>query len=79
MKIKIEKSVDHYRADCLDLPGSPPVGLGESKEMAVTCLFWMLLKEEIWIKYLTNILNEPIIINGEKWKYPESYLKFSPH
>ena len=77
MKINIEKSQDHYRADCLDFPGSPPVGLGETPEMAVACLMWRVLfqtdfSDTKWINYIKR--EEPIIVNGVKWAWPKSYL-----
>ena len=71
MKIDIEKSNDHYRADCKDLPGSPPVGLGDTPEEAVACLFWRILFEGNWHTYIPK--DEPIIVNGKKWDWPESY------
>lgn len=78
MKIKIEKSQDHYRADCLDLPGSPPVGLGETKEMAIACLFWRLKFESTggcdshsWLDFLDR--KDPIIVNDKIWDWPKSY------
>ena len=45
MNIKIEEQSDHFRADCLDLPGSPPVGIGRTKELALACLFHRMLFE----------------------------------
>ena len=39
MKIKIEKSGKGYRADFIELPGSPTVGQGKTKEEAVVSLF----------------------------------------
>lgn len=77
MKINIEKSEDHYRADCKDLPGCPPVGLGNTPEEAVVCLFWRMLFEDTggsnggsWLRFLKK---EPIVVNGKKWDWPESY------
>lgn len=79
MKIKVEQQSDHYRAECLDLPGSPPCGTGNSPEMAVSCLFYLLLfehlggsdKERRWIDYLKR--DDQIVVNGEVWKYPDSW------
>ena len=78
MKIEIVKSEDHYRADCKDLPGSPPVGLGSTPEMAVAHLFWRMLFEETggpnsyrWSSYVRK--EEPIIVNRKKWDWPPSY------
>ena len=78
MKIDITKSQDHWRADCKDLPGSPPVGLGSSPEMAVACLFWCMIfessggmEQKSWLRFLKK--EEPIIVNGETWDWPQSY------
>lgn len=80
MKIEIKKSKDHYRADCKDLPGSPPVGLGSTPEIAVTCLFWRMVFEDTggshpqtWITFIKR--EEPIIVNGETWDWPTSYFE----
>lgn len=83
MKIQIEKSEGHYRADCLDLPGTPPVGLGETPEMAVACLFYRMMFESPggpnsyqryrWFDSIEK--GEPIIVNDKMWSYPPSYLK----
>ena len=43
MKIKLEKDADGYRADCLDLPGSPPVGRGSTEVEAMANLTFILL------------------------------------
>lgn len=79
MKISIIYSIDHYRADCLDLPGSPPVGLGETPEMAVACLFWRLMFQDTggsnrksWLSYIKS--DEPIVVNGKMWRWPDSYV-----
>lgn len=79
MKIKIEKQSDHYRADCLDLPGSPPVGVGRTPELAVSALFYLMLFDRPgpasdtrnWACYIKR--DEPIIVNDEVWSYPKSY------
>ncbi len=80
MKINVIRSEDHWRADCLDLPGTPPVGLGGTPEMAVACLFWRLLFEDYdsrafgrrwWVDYLKR--DEPLVVNGVTWSWPESY------
>ena len=49
-----------YRAKMIDLPGSPPVGCGETKEMAVAQLFANLTNYdgEDWTKFVdTKRLN----------------------
>ena len=79
MEIKIEEGSDHFRADLRDLPGSPPVGLGATKEMAVAHLFYRLLhnsdgaggRSYDWLRHLKK--SDKITINGEEWKLPESY------
>jgi len=76
MKIKVDKVSDaHYRADCLDLPGSPPVGTGETPEMALACLFWLIIFDSTlgpdpsnWIRYLDK--DEPLWINDKVWIRP---------
>ncbi len=75
MKIEIEWSADHYRADCKDLPGSPPVGTGATKELAVVALMWILLFDTTggpdprpWASLLKK--EDPVSINGEIWKNP---------
>lgn len=78
MKIQIEKSKDHFRADCLDLPGTPPVGLGETPEMAVSCLFYRMMFENAggyrdphnWLTFIKK--EEPIIVNDKIWDWPPS-------
>ena len=78
MKINIEKSDDHYRADCRDLPGSPPVGVGDTPELALACLFYRMLFEDTagsnprpWTAFVRK--GEDIVVNGVTWKWPESY------
>lgn len=77
MNIVIEKSDDHYRADCKDLPGTPPVGLGSTPEMAVAHLCWCMLYAHVgasskrWIDFVDK--DEPIIVNGVRWHWPDSY------
>lgn len=74
MRIDVRKTDEHYRADCADLPGCPPVGLGTSPEMAITCLLWRMIFEPSnsqggsWLRFLDR--KEPIILNGERWAWP---------
>ena len=77
MKIKLEKLGEEgcWRADCLDLPGTPPCGDGDTKEMAIACLFFRILRESTsmlrpteWTGYIK--LDEPLMINDEEYKYP---------
>lgn len=71
MNIKIEKYGNHYRADCTDLSGAPPVGTGQNPEIAIACLFYMLHFEKPHPdrKWMDSIVRgEPIVVNGETWK-----------
>lgn len=77
MRIQIEKASDHYRADCLDLPGTPPVGIGRTPELALAELMHVLLFQwtggvmsRPWRECIDR--NEPIVVNGEVWTWPES-------
>lgn len=72
MKINIEKNGEEYRADCEDLPGMPPVGVGISPELAMAHLFWLILFDDSdgddpqgWSEFVKR--DEPIIVNGVKW------------
>ena len=47
MNIEIAVYNDVYRADCLDLPGTPPVGTGETEAEAVASLFQNLLLGDV--------------------------------
>lgn len=50
MKIKLEKRLDNlYYADLLDLPGSPPIGVGPSRHEAIAHLFYQLVTSS-WYK-----------------------------
>lgn len=67
MKIKIDDCDGYFRADAVDLPGSPPIGNGATREMAVACLFYRLIHESTgageggWLRYFKK--GEPLIIN----------------
>lgn len=70
MIIDIVQAGDGYRADCKSLPGSPPVGVGKTKEAALCHLFWLLIFQSTsgpnprtWASLIEKF--EPIIINGE--------------
>lgn len=57
MKIQITKLTrndEKYKADLLDLPGTPPIGEGNSPEEAVASLFFRLLSEKStnWFAYI---------------------------
>jgi len=60
---------------------NPPVGLGDTPEMAVACLFYRMLFENAggynnphpWIDSIKK--GEPIIVNGKMWDWPLSYKK----
>lgn len=68
MKIKLEETSKGWRADCLDLPGSPPCGDGLTKEMAIAALFFQIAHEPQWMRFLK--LNEPLMINDEVYESP---------
>ncbi len=59
MLINITKNDDGFEADCLDLPGSPPVGRAKTKEGAVASLFIRIISEKTmgrdskgWVEYI---------------------------
>jgi hypothetical protein len=59
VKIQIEKYRTRetgvmYRADCLDLPGSPPCGDGKTKEIAMANLFLAITAGDRsdWLQYV---------------------------
>ena len=39
MKIKVSNATGVWSADCEDVAGSPPIGIGNSKEEAIACLW----------------------------------------
>lgn len=43
MKITVIQSGSVYRADCVELPGSPPIGIGDTDKDAVISLLHTLL------------------------------------
>lgn len=54
MKIKITK-ITRYRADLVDLPGSPPCGDGDTPERAIANLFLFILRlrgQENWLRHI---------------------------
>ncbi len=69
MKIKIEKSGKGFRADFIELPGSPLVGTGKTEGAAVATLFIRNMKE----RHLPALLDiDYLEINGEPY---EDYIK----
>ena len=68
----------YFRADCDDLPGSPPNGFGNTEAEALCHLFYRLVKENSggmsdtrnWIGYIN--FNNEIIVNGKKWMWPKA-------
>lgn len=75
MKITLEKIKDGWRADCKDLPGSPPCGDATTKEMAIAHLFYRLLNDSLtdWRPYIK--FDNTLTINGKPWKAPKWYFK----
>lgn len=70
MKIKLIKCGENYwQADCLDLPGSPPIGVGKTDYEAIASLFSNLMYNiehyKRSIKYNEKL---EIIINDETRK-----------
>ena len=59
MKIKIDKQNEMYIADCVDLPGMPPIGMGDTQDIAVKNLLFNLLLSE------SDKFNLPIEIEDE--------------
>ena len=43
MKVQVGKRGSTYIADCIDLPGSPPIGIAITQEGAITDLLYKLL------------------------------------
>ena len=75
MKIKVFKDGNSYRADCEDLPGTPPNGFGNTEVEAVCHLFYRIVAEttggptnQNWTRHLK--LNNELIINDKKWNWP---------
>jgi len=67
MKIQIRKSKDGtglYIADCSDLPGSPPVGVGKTKDGAVKSLLRaIIIHHHIWLRHLDLTTYEEELVN----------------
>lgn len=59
MKLSIIEYKDgEFKADLLDIPGSPPIGIGNSREKAVASLLQILLSNaSVYSKY-ANINSE---------------------
>jgi len=79
MKIRIEcyskKGKPHYRADCLDLPGSPPCGDGKTQVMAIAHLMYLMINSSTYgfddRKWHTFLKSDNVIeVNGKKWERP---------
>ena len=64
MKITLTKSSKGWIADFPELPGSPPVGDGETKHEAIACLFFRNIEN---LPKLRSI-NETLEINGQLWQ-----------
>ena len=77
MRYKIDKQSDHFRADCLDMPGTPPCGIGKTEVEAVIHLFERLLSEKAgpeskWL-FSRPLDFSKIEVNGVEWDWPDSY------
>jgi hypothetical protein len=62
MKISIQKiSKNYYIADCIELPGAPPIGQGKTKDEAVKILLLRILSEAMtWHSYLNFDVYEEV-------------------
>ncbi|MDE2468672.1 MAG: hypothetical protein KGL35_08005 [Bradyrhizobium sp.] len=73
MHIELRKTGDTWRADCKDLPGSPPVGVGETEAVAVAHLFYRLhfgrtegRHSVCWMEYIEPGEVKVTTISGEE-------------
>ena len=77
MNIEITKlnhgSRAYYRADCTDLPGSPPVGHGITEAEAVAHLMYRVLFSRAgpFTKWTDHLEEKPLSINSVKWTWPK--------
>ena len=62
MKIKIDKTPNGFRADFIELVGSPSVGTGKTKEDAISTLFIRNYKQ------LDKLDMEYLEINGKPYE-----------
>lgn len=66
MNIKLEQTKrGWWRADCTDLPGSPPCGDGQTREMAIANLLYRLIGFDTDCK---STINGTLTIDGEPWR-----------
>jgi hypothetical protein len=63
MKIEIRKLEFYHQADLLDMPGSPPLGIGYTGEMAIVNLFQNILLDETYREILIRKID-----SGEDFK-----------
>jgi hypothetical protein len=71
MNIEITKKERKlYYADCVNLPGSPPIGLGKSLEKALIALLVRLLYSDTFKKYF-NDYELKITLDGKDFKWNE--------
>lgn len=65
-----KKEAEVFIADCIDLPGSPPVGYGRSRQEALLYLLYALLvsstQETNWLEFLKK--DEPLMVNNTPWR-----------
>lgn len=77
MRIELTKREErpHYVADLVDLPGSPPLGEGDTPELAVANLWLRLVQDaDKWRKYME--LGERIEIVEKEKGFVKRYLVF---
>ena len=55
MKIKVTKADNKYNATCPDIPTFPGVGVGDTKDLAVSDLFRKILKPDYKISWASMI------------------------
>lgn len=70
MRVRItrnEKELYQYVADCIDLPGSPPVGRGTTREKATINLMYMLFMDTHcnWRQYISDYDNGIVHVEDE--------------
>jgi len=63
MTFNLEQQINgSWRADLEDLPGTPPVGIGQTRELAIISLFSCLILEDKNYRWLEHIKHEQVKI-----------------